>query len=157
MNTSLCKESVQSEEVTFTSRNKVHVAAQRVKMKTIARVFFSRPGGLSSHPPVTRACSQAGMCPGTRTGVMSSNVTCTARSRCHMFRISQCSEQRLDGAARFCHCLHSRCWFLPHRGRPQCPHHLSPHSRRQTPHHPHASAIERHLQLHHHYEHQYGC
>lgn len=53
-----------------------------------------------------------------------------------MFRISQCSEQRLDGAARFCHCLRSRCWFLPRRGRPQCPHHLSPRSRRQTPHHP---------------------
>ena len=45
VNTSLCKESVQSEEVTFTSRNKVHVAAQCVKMKTIARVFsLSRPG-----------------------------------------------------------------------------------------------------------------
>ena len=51
VNTSLCTESVQSEEVTFTSWNKVHVAAQRVKMKTIARVFFSP--GLSSHPPVT--------------------------------------------------------------------------------------------------------
>ena len=48
VNTSLCKESVQSEEVSFTSRNKVHVAAQRVKMKTIARVLFL-PG---YHPPL---------------------------------------------------------------------------------------------------------
>ena len=48
MNTSLCKESVQSEEVSFTSLNKVHVAAQRVKMKTIARVLFL-PG---YHPPL---------------------------------------------------------------------------------------------------------